>query len=276
MYITGMSSIPAERKVLLVEAGGARLALRIGLVREITSVPGDGSEVLVRGSVLPVLPLAAALGLRGGPPRYAVVADAVAPLALGVDALHGILDLSEAEVFQLPARTSLPAPPPFVGAIVWGQALSLELAAGDPRNARHRAEVMKPPPLVGRAGPEITFLRGSRAFAVPVELVIRVVEAPRVFAVPLTPPAHRGLLYYGRAIHPVFDLPVLFGGPTSSAMPGTALPGTALLVEAGEDAIAVLADRIVASTELSGEEVTRPSWDLLFAGRERSEEPGKS
>jgi hypothetical protein len=87
-----------------------------------------------------------------------------------------------------------------------------------------------------------------------------VLDAPQIFRVPLTPSAHCGLLYHGRAIHPVFDVAVLYGDRTSRASP------TALLVEAGGNAIAVLADKILPAGDAAGGEVCRPSWDVLFAG----------
>ena len=57
----------------------------------------------------------------------------------------------------------------------------------------------------------------------------------------------------------MFDLAVLYG---DAARPGA---GMALLVEAGGDAIAVLADRILGPGEVVGSAIARPSWDLLFA-----------
>jgi chemotaxis signal transduction protein len=104
------------------------------------------------------------------------------------------------------------------------------------------------------------FSRGARTYAAPVQLLAQVLDRPAVFPVPLAPSAHRGLLYHGRAIHPVFDLPILYGDP---APEGAA---TALLIEAGGNAIAVLADRILPAGVAVGREVSRPSWDLLFTG----------
>jgi len=96
-------------------------------------------------------------------------------------------------------------------------------------------------------------------FGVPLSLLTQVVESPRLAVVPLTPPSHRGLLYHGRAIHPVFDVAVLYG----DADPGPAR--TALLLDAGGTAIAVIADRILHAAETLAGMVTRPSWDALFA-----------
>ena len=63
----------------------------------------------------------------------------------------------------------------------------------------------------------------------------------------------------GRAVHPVFDLALLHG---DVAAPG---PATALLLEAGGEAIAVLADRILPAGDGAVTDVTRPSWDAMFA-----------
>ena len=57
-------------------------------------------------------------GHRGARPR----------LALRVEALHGIVDLADAEVFQLPVHTPLPQPSPFAGALVVTGEVALELA----------------------------------------------------------------------------------------------------------------------------------------------------
>jgi chemotaxis signal transduction protein len=72
------------------------------------------------------------------------------------------------------------------------------------------------------------FTRGGRTYGVPVRLLAQVLEAPAVFPVPLAPSAHRGLLHHGRAIHPVFDVPVLYGEPAAESA------STALLVEEGK------------------------------------------
>jgi len=219
--------------------------------------PG-AEEVRIRGQVVPAVPLSLSLGLPAQPGRFAVLTEAEPPVALIVADVHGIADLSSGEVFQLPTRTLLPQPAPFQAAVVLGEEVALELAltaAGwvplEP------APEWGPPPAASRApGRELVFVRGERRFAVPLGLLTRVVERPRVFPVPLTPSVHRGLLYHGRAIHPVFDVAVAYGeapGPDGAV---------ALLVEAGGTPVAVLADRI--ASDASGEEPIRPAWDALF------------
>jgi chemotaxis signal transduction protein len=258
-----MQSLPAERKALLFTAGGVRLALRLSQVREIVDVPEEVGEVTFRGTVIPGLPVAVALGLAGGRTRFGLVTEAVPRVALRVEAIHGIVELSSTEVFQLPARTILPQPPPFQGAVVSAGAIALELAVASLGWAptEPAGELPGPPPELDFApGRELLFRRGARTYAVPVQLLAHVLDHPAVYPVPLTPSAHRGLLYHGRAIHPVFDVAVLYG---ERAADGAA---SALLVEAAGNAIAVLADRILPAGDAGGLEVSRPSWDALFPG----------
>jgi chemotaxis signal transduction protein len=258
-----MAASPSERRALLFAAGGVRLALRLPMVREIVPVAPDASEVETRGQILPAVPLALALGLDVPPGRLAVLIEAIPPVALRVDEVHGIVDLSRAEVFQLPARTLLPQPPPFQGAVVLEGKLWLELAltsAGWVPLAPAAAEWPEPPEHDLAQGRELVFERAGRLYGVPLSLLVRVLEAPAVSPVPLAPAAHRGLLYHERAIHPVFDIPVLYGGPPA---PGASL---ALLVDAGGTAVAILGDRMAAAGDDGGRagEVVRPAWDALF------------
>jgi chemotaxis signal transduction protein len=256
-----MASLPAERKVLLFTAGRVRFALRLSQVREIVALQGDAAEVSFRGGAVPVLPVAVAMGLPAGPTRFALVTEAVPPLALCVEAVHGIVDLSVAEVFQLPTRTLLPQPAPFQGAVVNGGTIALELVVPALGWApmEPAGELPGPPPeLDFPAGRELLFTRANRTYAAPIQLLAQVLEAPVVFPVPLTPSAHRGLLYHGRAIHPVFDVPILY------LQPAPAGASIAILIEAGGHAIAVLADRILPAGDTSAGEVSRPSWDLMF------------
>jgi len=243
---------------VLLFSAGVRMALRLPMVREVLSLAPGEEEVRVRGQVVPAVPLALSLGLPAHPGGFAVLTEAVPPVALRVASVHGIADLSSGEVFQLPSRTLLPQPAPFQAAVVLGEEVWLELAmtaAGwiplEP------APEWGPPPSSAHAPErELVFVRGERRFAVPLALLTRVVEAPRVFPVPLAPSAHRGLLYHGRALHPVFDVAAAYGAAPG---PGGAL---ALLVEAGGAPLAVLADRIASGS--AGEEPVRPAWDAIF------------
>lgn len=254
-----MPTSPAERRALLFTAGGIPLALRLPMVREIVPLPPGAAEVEVRGQVIPAVPLAVAMGLGGGPGRFAVLTEASPPVALRVDAVHSIVDLKQTEVFQLPARTPLPQPAPFQGAVVAGGVIWLELAlaaAGWVPLEPALADGIQAAQVDFAAGRELIFERAGRRYAVPISLLLRVAEGPRVFPVPLAPLVHCGLLYHERAIFPVFDLAALFGdGPA----PGASL---AVLVDAAGTAIAVLADRVAPAGDTG--EVVRPAWDALF------------
>ena len=91
----------------------------------------------------------------------------------------------------------------------------------------------------------------------PLSLLVQVLDAPRIAAVPLTPRSHLGLLYHGRALHPVLDVAVLY-----EDAPGPA--PRVLLLDAGGAAVAVAADRVIGVGEV-GEGVVRPPWDAVFA-----------
>ncbi len=260
-----MATPPAERKALLLSEGGVRLALRLSQVREVLAVPEEGGEVRVRGEPVPLLPLAVPLGLSAGGGGFAVVIESAAPLALRVSALHGILDLAECEVFQLPARTLLPQPAPFQGAIVARGQIALEVAVGSLGWAplQPAEDLPDPPPESATTGErELFFARGGRNFAVPLSLLIQVLEGARVFPVPLTPTAHRGLLYHERSLHPVFDVAILYRLPRSPEE-----TRAVLLLDAGGDAVGVVADRVLGVGESGAAgEVVRPPWDAIFGG----------
>ncbi len=260
-----MESLPAERKAVIFSVGGVRLALRLSQVREIVAMPGEGGEVQVRDVSVPTLPVAVPLGLAAPLGSYALVIETTPLLGLRVEALHGIIDLAQAEVFQLPTRTLLPQPPPFHGAIVAKGQVALELAVASlgwaPMEPARDPE--EPPADLGPGpgpGRELYFARAERTFAVPLSHLVQVLEAPAICQVPLTPIAHRGLLYHGRAIHPVFDMGALYG------LPPAGQARTVLLVDAGGTALGVLADRVLGVGDgWRGGEVVRPSWDSLFA-----------
>jgi chemotaxis signal transduction protein len=257
-----VDSLPA-RKALLFSAGGVRLAMRIPQLREIVQVPEGSGEVQAHGETLPTAFVSTVLGLPAGPSPFAILTEGTPRAALRVEALHGIVDLADAEVFQLPARTLLPQPPPFAGAIVWKGEVALELAVATLGFAplaptlERAAEPLEATPGPG-AERELRFVRAGRAWAVPLSLLVQVLEAPRMAAVPLTPPSHLGLLYHGRALHPVLDVAVLHGDRVGPS------PRQVLLLDAGGTGIAVAADRVLGVGE-GDAHVLRPPWDALFA-----------
>ncbi len=255
-----MDSLPAERKALLFSAGGVRFAMRVSHLREVVAVPPDEGEVCARGETVATAFISTVLGLAAGAAPYAILTQGTPPAALRVEALHGIIDLAEAEYFQLPVRTFLPQPPPFSGAVVTKGEIALELAVGslgfapiEPAEEHGDAPAdVEPPPER-----ELRFARGGRTFGVPLSLLVQVLEGPRIAPVPLTAPSHRGLLYHGRALHPVLDVAVLYGDAPSPVR-------TILLLDAGGAGVAVAADRVIGVGEV-GEGVTRPPWDTVFA-----------
>ena len=259
-----MSSLPSERKALLFSAGGVRLALRLSQLREIRELPPGEGDVVTRGEVVPSAWVSTVLGLPAGPARFALVTEEAPQTALRVEALHGIVDLTDAEVFQLPAHTLVPPPSPFAGALVVKGEVALELAvsslgfaplapAEDPR---------EPPASLGPwSERELRFKRGALTFGVPVSLVVAVSDSPSLAVVPLAPPSHRGLLYHGRAIHPVIDVGVFFG------LAPALVPPEVLLLDAGGAAIGVAADKVLGLDRgQDGDSVLRPPWDTLFGG----------
>jgi chemotaxis signal transduction protein len=259
-----VTALPSDRKALLFSAGGVRLALRLAQLREILEVaPGDGA-VRARGEEIPSAFVSTVLGLPAGNARFALVTESTPRSALRVEALHGIVDLADAEAFQLPVHTPLPQPSPFAGALVVKGLVALELSPSSLGFAplEPAPDLSEPPPSLG-AWPEreIQFSRGPLTFAVPLSLVVQVIEDPVLARVPLTPPSHRGLLYQGRALHPVIDLGALYGtGPQTT-------PRQVLLLDAGGAAVGVVADRVLGVGEgTGGEEVLRPPWDALFGG----------
>jgi len=257
-----VTSLPSERKALVFSAGGVRLALRLSQVREILEVPAGEGEVEARGERLPSAWVSTVLGLPSGPARFALVTEAVPRSALRVEALHGIVDLAAAEAFQLPLHTLVPSPSPFAGALVVKGETSLELAVPSLGFApiEPALDAGEPPPSLGPwLEKELRFARGALTFAVPVSLLVQVVEAPRLALVPLTPPSHRGLLYYGRALHAVLDVGVLYGQAAAAS------PQRVLLIDAGGSGVGLVADRVLGVGEGGPDEsILRPPWDALF------------
>ncbi len=258
-----VSSLAADRKALLFSAGGVRLALRLSHLAQIVAVDPAAGEVTARGEPVPTAFVSTVLGLPAGPSAFALLTEGAPRAALRVDAVHGIVDLAEAEFFQLPARTPLPQPPPFAGAVVWKGEVALELSVGTLGFApiEPAEDHGEPPQGLGFAADrELRFARAGQVFAAPLSLLMQVLEGARPARVPLTPPSHRGLLYQGRALHPVVDLAVLYGlSPPDDAA------RTVLLLDAGGTGVGVLADRVLGVAE-GGEDVVRPPWDALFGG----------
>jgi chemotaxis signal transduction protein len=255
-----VDSLAADRKALLFSAGGVRFAMRVSNVREVVAVAPEEGEVRAHGEAVATAFVSTVLGLPSGPAPFAILTQGSPAAALRIEALHGIVDLAGAEFFQLPARTALPQPAPFSGAVVVKGEIALELAVSslgfapiEPAQEHGGPPSDVDPPLER----ELRFARGARTFGVPLSVVVQVLEQPRVAVVPLTPPSHRGLLYHGRALHPVLDVAVLYGDAPAAI-------GTVLLLDAGGAGVAVVADRVLGVGD-AGEALVRPPWDAVFA-----------
>jgi hypothetical protein len=235
--------------------------MRVSHLREVVAVAPDDGEVRTRGEPVATAFVSTVLGLPAGPSPYAILTEGAPAAALRVEALHGIVDLAEAEFFQLPARTVLPQPAPFSGAVVVKGEIALELAVASLGFAPIEPAVdhgATPAEVEAPAERELRFARGERTFGVPLSILVHVLEGPRLAPVPLAAPSHLGLLYHGRALHPVLDVGVLYGDA-----PGVAR--TVLLLDAGGAGIGVAADRVLGVGEPRDEGLLRPPWDAVFA-----------
>jgi hypothetical protein len=187
--------------------------------------------------------------------------DGPGPPALLVERLDGVSDLAGSEAFRLPEGTVAARPSPFSSALLFGEVLHLELVPGalgslraDPPRALPEAADL---PAAGR---ELLAIRAGQTFAVPLPLVVQVIDPVRLSPVPMAPRGLRGLLHHGRAIHPAWDAAVLLGGEPEGA------PRVLLLVDAGGATAGVLVDRVLGLSEgEGGGPVRRPPWDVLLA-----------
>lgn len=261
VYHGGMAT-PPGRKALLFTAGGVPLSLPLGAVREIAPAGPGGAAGRARAEDLPPVSLAEALGLPGVAGRYALALEAPHARALLVDELRGIADLAQAEVFRLPERLVLPRPAPFESAFLFRGELYLEVS---PAGVRVPAAVPSPParaslPDSAPTERELYCERGGQPLAVPLSLLVQVIEPARVFPVPLSPQGQRGLLYHGRSLHPVFDAAALTGAGEAGD------PRVLLLLDAGGGTAGVLVDRVFGVGEGEGERpIRRPAWDALLS-----------
>lgn len=250
---------PPHRQVLRFLAGGVGFALPLAAVREIVPVsPGPG---IASGDG--AVDLAASLGLPSAP-RFALLLAAAGPSALLVDGMRGMADLATAEAFRIPDGVVEARPAPFRSALRFGEALDLELLPEalpdlrrEPRAARPAGADLPP------AARELVAERGGERLAVPLPLVVQVLERPRVFPTPLAPPGFRGLLHHGRAIHPTWDAAALVDVPAVDE------PAALLLLDAGGATSGVLVDRVLGLSEgKAAGPARRPAWDALLAPAE--------
>jgi chemotaxis signal transduction protein len=245
--------------VLRFQAGGVPLALPLLAVREIVPIGEGAGRAPPEGAVA----LAERLGLRGDP-RFALVLEGAGLPTLLVDRMDGVGDMADAEAFRLPERAVAAEPSPFSSALCFGGAggmLYLEVAPA--ALLTMRAEARRPFQATGDLPPserELLAERAGRVLAVPLQLVVQVIDPAHLFRVPLAPDGHRGLLHHGRAIHPAWDAAAILGAPASGD------PRVLLLLDAGGTTAGILVDRVLGLSEGAGPgPVRRPPWDALLA-----------
>ena len=257
-------TLPAERKALLFSAGGVRLALRLiaparGGRRPVRApARSSRSRRADRGRLR--LDRASGCPAAGTPlpcsPRVRRRWRSASSAARDRRSRRG--GVLPAPGPHAPARSPRPSP----GAVVHARRGRSRARAGDARERALRARSSR-----ARARrPTSAFTARARALLRPGRVHLwRAAPAagagargPALPPVPLAAPSHRGLLYHGRALHPVFDVAVRYGDP-----PGRPA-AIALLIDAGGEVVAVLADRVVPPAEAGAREVVRPSWDALF------------
>ena len=251
---------PPARQVLRFHAGGVPFAVPLSTVREIVALSSAGAPEIPEGSIR----LAGALGLRGVP-RFALLLEGGGLPPLLVDGMEGVADLADADAFRLPDRTVAASPSPFSSALRFGGKLYLELVPAALRALRPDPPVpFAASPDLAPAERELVALRAGQALAVPLPLVVQVVDPVHVFPVPLSPGGLRGLLHHGRAIHPAWDAAAFLGLTPAGE------PKVALLLDAGGTSAGILVDRVLGFSEGTGSApVRRPPWDVLLA-------PGKA
>jgi chemotaxis signal transduction protein len=231
-------------------------AVPLSTVREILKCGTSDARETPEGSV----PLAGVLGLRGEP-RFALLLEGVGLPALLVNQMDGVADLADADAFRLPDRTVAATPSPFSSALRFGGVLYLELvpaalATMRPDPARPFASA----PDLAPAERELVAERAGQVLAVPLPLVVHVIDPVHLFQVPLSPEGHRGLLHHARAIHPAWDAAAILG------LPAFGNPRVALLLDAGGTSAGVLVDRVLGFSDGTGAApIRRPPWDALLA-----------
>lgn len=247
---------PPGRQVLRFQAGGVPFAVPLSTVSEIVKVGTGSSRGLPEGSVA----LAERLELTGDP-HFALLLEEAGVPSLLVDRMDGVADLADAEAFRLPERTVAARPSPFSSALRFAGVLHLELAPAALLTMRREPPLPFPAtPDLEPAERELFAMRAGQALAVPLPLVVQVIDPVQLFRVPIAPPGHRGLLHHGRAIHPAWDAAAILGLQEKGD------PRVLLLLDAGGTTAGVLVDRVMGLSEGSGtSQVRRPPWDVLLA-----------
>jgi len=244
-----------SEQLVAFRVGGQELALRIGEVREIVrlperveAVPGAGPHALglmpLRGRTLPLVSLAALLGIEAAPPaagaRVLVTALPVGGrrLAVGlvVDAVREVLRVPEAAREAVPALLArggglgeigelcrLEGGRRLVAVLEAGRLGALE-ALGEVAEANAEEADMDPESMhaetEGDAEDEVqlvVFQLDGEEYGLPVEAVREITRVPeRLSRVPRTPEWVEGLVNLRGSALPVLDMRARFGLPRAA------------------------------------------------------------
>ncbi len=266
----------------LLTEGAPRMALRVEVLHGIVDLAGAECFQLPVPTPLPrPPPFSGAVVWRGEVAlELAVPSLGFAPLAPAPERPEPPADLRVCEEIPGPSqasetRAALGATTEHSRKPCEGGATKRCEADRSPR----RREGISSQTLSPCAERELCFARAGTRFAVPLSLLVQVLEDARLAPVPLTPPSHRGLLYHGRSLHPVLDLaPAYVGAGAATPPPQPPSPASlergerrtpprppacVLLLDAGGAAVGILADRVLGVGEC-GPEVVRPPWDTMF------------
>lgn len=240
-------------QLVAFRVGGQELALRIGEVREIVrlperieAVPGAGPHALglmpLRGRTLPLVSLAALLGIEAAPPaegaRVLVTALPVGGrrLAVGlvVDAVREVLRVPETAREAVPALLArggglgeigqicrLEGGRRLVAVLEGGRLAALE-ALGEVAEANAEDADMDPESMHVETEAEddvqlVVFRLDGEEYGLPVEVVREITRVPeRLSRVPRTPEWVEGLVNLRGSALPVLDMRARFGLPRAA------------------------------------------------------------
>jgi purine-binding chemotaxis protein CheW len=228
--------------VLTLSAGGKRHGLPSRMIREVarlprlTRVPHAPAEMLglanLRGTVMPVLSLAALLGGSAGAEQRLVVLDAGEPVGLAVDVVTDMLDARQAEAASIEPLDVL-------------SLLASHATADVGKRAQGRAnadlEGAAREDVAEKTASLVTFAIGAQTFALPLDTVDEVLRLPlEITAVPNAEAMVLGSMDLRGAVLPLLMLAPLL------ALPGEALSAKSrvLVVRIGEQRVGFVVDAL--------------------------------
>ncbi len=230
-----------ERAVLAFAVAGQRFALPLGAVAEVLALPEEVTGlpraeavsvgmITLRDEVVPVLSLAALLGLEAGDGRRHVVVVALrqARIGLAVEAMHGVAKLPEDAIEPVPAILQRGGGEAEIDAIARGgegrplmsilspDRLFRNRVVGEALASRATKEGTMPANAPGAAEQRfIVFTLGADRFGMPIAAVNEVVQLPdAVSRVPNAPGFVAGVISLRGKALPVIDLRIRFEAET--------------------------------------------------------------